>query len=74
MSIILTPAQAVALARIAGDAEGPLRLHQVGEDPDLLVAWDAAAEPRLLVRADGTSEPIAGRTGRRPGGELRVGR
>lgn len=61
MSINLTPEQALALARIAGDAGDPLRLHQIGEDPDVLITWGAAAGPRLLLRADGTTEPIAGR-------------
>lgn len=61
MSIILTPAQAVALAGIVGDAQDSLQLHQVGEDPDVLITWGGVARPRLLVRPDGTTEPIARR-------------
>jgi hypothetical protein len=59
VSIILTPAQAVALAGIVGDAQGPLQLHQVGEDPDILITWGEAARPRLPMRPDGTTDPIA---------------
>jgi hypothetical protein len=63
VSIILTPAQAVALAGIVGDAQGPLQLHQVGEDPDILITWGGVARPRLLMRPDGTTEPVADRHG-----------
>lgn len=61
MSIILTPAQALALGRIAEGGQASLQLHQVGDDPDLLITWGGATEPALLLRADGTTEPIAGR-------------
>jgi hypothetical protein len=67
MSITVTPGQALALAQIARDAEDPLRLHQVGEDPDLLISWGGAAEPRLLLRAHGATEPIADRSRHDPG-------
>lgn len=63
--IILTPAQAVALAQVAGDARGPLHLHQVVEDPDVLITWGGAKEPRVLLRPDGAIEPIAVRGARR---------
>ncbi|MBS1885978.1 MAG: hypothetical protein JSU06_02210 [Actinobacteria bacterium] len=58
MSITLTPAQAVALGPIADEARNPLRLHQIGEDPDVLITWGETGEPRLLLRADGAAEPI----------------
>lgn len=61
MSIILTPAQAAALARIADDVQETLQLHQVGEDPDVLIGWSGAAGPRMLLRADGAMEQIAER-------------
>lgn len=55
MSIVLTPAQAASLARIAAEHDSPLlQLHQVGEDPDLLVTTSGQGEPDLMVRADGT--------------------
>jgi hypothetical protein len=58
MPITLTPAQAAALARIAGDDQVSLRLHQIGEDPDVLVTWCGATEPRLLLRPDGGTDPL----------------
>jgi len=61
VSIILTPAQAAALALIADDVRETLQLHQVGEDPDVLIGWGGAAGPRMLLRADGAMEPIADR-------------
>lgn len=67
MSTILTPAQATALARIADDAKATLQLHQVGEDPDVLVSWGGVARPRILLRADGVMEPIADRARRADG-------
>lgn len=70
MSIILTPAQAAALARIADDVQETLQLHQVGEDPDVLIGWSGAARPRMLLRADGAVEPIAERE-RRADGQAR---
>jgi len=64
VSIILTPTQAAALGQIAGDARGVLQLHQVGEDPDVLITWAGATEPQLLLRADGTLEAIADKASR----------
>lgn len=58
---IINPAQAVALSGIVGDAQGPLRLHQVGEDPDILITWGGVARPRLPMRPHGTTEPVADR-------------
>lgn len=61
MSTILTPAQAVTLSGIVGDAQGSLQLHQVGEGPDVLITWGGGARPRLPMRMDRTTEPAADR-------------
>lgn len=58
MAITLTPAQAASLARIAVEYEGPLQLHQVGEDPDVLVTTSGRRQPNVLLRPDGEIEPI----------------
>ncbi|MBS1878910.1 MAG: hypothetical protein JST31_05315 [Actinobacteria bacterium] len=58
MSIVLTSAQAAALASIAAERGGSLLLRQVGEDPDLFVATAGEGEPDLVLRPDGTRLPV----------------
>lgn len=58
MAITLTPAQAAALARIAAEHDSQLQLHQVGEDPDVLVTTSGPGQPDLLLRPDGAVEPV----------------
>ncbi|HKZ15342.1 MAG TPA: hypothetical protein VJL81_16010 [Solirubrobacterales bacterium] len=55
MSIILTPAQAAALAKVAGENPSSLQLHQIGEDPDLFVTFAGQKEPALRIRDDGVT-------------------
>ena len=58
MSIVLTPAQAAALARVAAENPLALQLHQIGEDPELFITFAGQKEPTMRIRDDGTTESL----------------
>jgi hypothetical protein len=58
MSIVLTPAQAAALASVAAENPSSLQLHQIGEDPDLFVTFAGQTEPTVRIRPDGVTDSL----------------
>jgi hypothetical protein len=69
MSIVLTSAQAAALAQVAAEARSSMQLHQIGEDPEVFVTLVGEKEPTLRIGVDGATRSLETADERRVRGE-----